>query len=260
MKKIFVLYIFSMLFFTGCVTTGFDKYYRQWHEEGYFPKDAYLKEGQDIKIFKVNNIDEEFREIASYWYWCIGYSGFNAPAIYDEEIITALTRLCKKEKATRAIWSEKYTDTRNGSYTIPYTNYHYYTNAYGYTNYYTTTSYSSQSYSIRRYDYSAYLFIPIPYKNRQAYTPGIAVSELSHHDREIYQQNTGALINIVYKNTTAYYANLTHGDIITNINGTRIYTTEDYYDVMQKSKPEDIWYVTFIRNGREKHVEILFKL
>ena len=59
-------------------------------------------------------------------------------------------------------------------------------------------------------------------------------------------ENTGALINIVYKNTTAFYANLSHGDIITNINGKRIYTTEDYYDVMQRSEPNDIWNITFI--------------
>ena len=260
MKKFFVLYIFSLLFFTGCVTTGFDDFYRPWHDDGYFPNDAYLKDNQEIKIFKVNNIHEKFRDVASRWYWCIGYSGFNGPAITDDEIYIALEKLCKKEKAVMAIWSEEYTDTRNGSYSIPQTNYHYYTNAYGSVSTFTTTSYNSYSYSIQRYDYSAYLFIPIPYKNRQAYTPGIAVSELSQHDREIYQQNTGALINIVYKNTTAFYANLSHGDIITNINGKRIYTTEDYYDVMQRSEPNDIWNITFIRNGRDRHVELVFKL
>ena len=260
MHKILGLFIFSLLFFTGCITTGFDDFYKPWHDEGYFPDEAYLKDNQEIKIFKVNNIHEKFRDIASRWYWCIGYSGFNGPAITDDEIYIALERLCEKEKAVMAIWSEEYTDTRNGSYSVPHTNYHYYTNANGYVSSYTTTSYNSYSYSIQRYDYSAYLFIPIPYRNRHAYTPGLAVSNLSQHDREIYQQNTGALISIVYKNTTAFYANLSHGDIITNINGKRIYTTEDYYDIMRRSKPEDIWNITFIRNGQEKHVQLLFEL
>ena len=147
MKKFFVLYIFSLLFFTGCVTTGFDDFYRPWHDDGYFPNDAYLKDNQEIKIFKVNNIHEKFRDVASRWYWCIGYSGFNGPAITDDEIYIALEKLCKKEKAVMAIWSEEYTDTRNGSYSVPQTNYHYYTNAYGSVSTFTTTSYNSYSYS-----------------------------------------------------------------------------------------------------------------
>jgi S1-C subfamily serine protease len=125
---------------------------------------------------------------------------------------------------------------------------------------YAITSTIAYTEQINQYNYSAFLFIPIPYENREDYTPGIAVSELSQHDREIYQQNTGALINIVYKNTTAYYANLIHGDIITNINGKRINSPEDYFDVLEKSKIGDIWNITFVRNGQERHVEIPFKL
>ena len=238
MKKIFVLYIFSILFFTGCTTTAFSRYYRPWHDDGYFPNEAYLKDGEEPKIIRTNNIKEQFRDIASRWYWCIGYSGFYYTTISNNEIYKALKKLCEKERAVVAIWSEEYSTQGSMTYAIT----------------------SSIAYSEPIKHYSVYLFIPIPYESREAYTPGIAVSELSQHDREIYQQNTGALINVVYKNSTAFHANLTHGDIITNINGKRIYTTNDYYDVMQKSKPEDIWNITFVRNGQEKHVEILFKL
>lgn len=260
MKKILAFCIFSLLFFSGCATTGFDDFYRPWHDKEYFPEEAYLQNGQEIKIYHVKNVDEEFREVASYWYWCIGYSGFNGSAINNDEINTAIKKLCEKERATIAIWSANYTDTRNGSYSVPHINYHYYTNAYGSTSSYTTTSFANYSYSIQRYDYSAYLFIRIPQSRRLAYTPGIAVSDLTQHDREFYKQNTGALINIVYKNTTAYYANLIHGDIITNINGKRINSPEDYFDVLEKSKIGDIWNITFVRNGQERHVEIPFKL
>ena len=238
MKKILAFCIFSLLFFTGCATTAFSKYYRSWHDDGYFPNEAYIKESQEPKIIKTNNIEEQFRDIASRWYWCIGYSGFYYTTISNNEIYKDLVELSKKEKAAVAIWSEEFTTNGSMSYAIT----------------------SSVAYTEPLIHYSAYLFIPIPYKYIQDYTPGIAVSELTQHDREIYQQNTGALINIVYKNTTAFNANLSHGDIITNINGKRIYTTDDYYDVMQRSKPEDIWDITFIRNGQEKHVEILFKL
>lgn len=260
MKNIFFLCIFSLYFLTGCVTTGFDDFYKPWHDKGYFPEEAYLKDGQEIKIYHVKNVEDEFRELASYWYWCIGYSGFNGPGINNDEIHTAIKKLCEKEKATTAIWSANYTETRNGSYSVPHINYHYYTNAYGSTSSYTTTSFANYSYSIQRYDYSAYLFIRIPQNRRITYTPGIAVSELTNHDREIYKQNTGALINIVYKNTEAFYANLIHGDIITKINGIRIYSPKDYFKVKNNSNYGDTWIMTIIRNGVEKEIELKYTL
>jgi hypothetical protein len=241
MKNFLTLNLFSLFLLTGCVTTGFDDFYKPWHDEGFFPKEAYLKEGQEIKIIKTDNINEKFREIASRWYWCIGSSGFNGSGYDDYEIQAALTKLCKKEKASVAIWAHNFThiDGATSFKTTPFTAY---------------TSINN------RYDYSAYLFIPIPYENRHTYTPGIAVSELSHHDREIYKQNTGALINIVYKNTAAYYANLTHGDIITKINGKQIITTEDYFNVADKSHLGDDWTMTIIRNGIEKEVKLVYNL
>ena len=241
MKKIFVLYIFSLLFFTGCVTTGFDDYYKPWQNNDHYPKDAYLKDGQEPKIIKTSNIEEQFRDLASQWYWCLGSSFFNDDEIDEYEVYTALKKLSKKEKATIALWTDEYTGS-NGATTIALTR---------------SIAYTEQ---IKQYNYSAFLFIPIPYENRLAYTPGIAISELSQHDREIYKQNTGALINIVFKNTTAYYANLIHGDIITNINGKKILTPNDYFDVLEKSKPGDIWNMTFVRNGLEKQIELEFKL
>ncbi len=245
MEKILTLFIFSLLFFTSCATTTFDQFYTPWHENGYFPKEAYLNDEKEIRVIKAKNTDEKFREVASHWFWCIGSSKFNnSPSIDDEDTRTALKKLSQKHKATIAIWSK-----------IPSNSFDSYT-----TSLPTSLLTFSETHSISRYNYSAYLFIPIPPQNRLAYTPGIYVSELTQHDREFYKQNTGVLINIVFKDTEAYYANLIHGDIITSINGKRIYTTEDYHDIIQKSKPEDTWNITFIRNGYEKHVEILFKL
>lgn len=241
MKKILAFCIFSLLFLTGCATTAFENNYNPWHKEGYYPKEAYLKDGEEPKIIRTNNIKEQFRDIASQWYWCLGSSFFNDDEIDEYEVNAALKKLSKKEKATIALWTDEYTGSSGAmSYAI--------------------TSTIAYTEPINQYNYSAFLFIPIPYENREDYTPGIAVSELSQHDREIYQQNTGALINIVYKNTTAFFANLTHGDIITNINGKRINSPEDYFDVLEKSKIGDIWNITFVRNGQERHVEIPFKL
>ena len=82
------------------------------------------------------------------------------------------------------------------------------------------------------------------------YAPGFSVTNLTSKDQEIYKQNTGSLITVVYDKTVAFYANLFPGDIITQINDKTIYTTEDLFKVRDASKKGDIWNITFVRNGQ----------
>lgn len=256
----FTIFSFFVFLFTSCVTTGFKDFYNPWYEDNYFPEEAYLKEGEIPEIIKTTDLDRKFREISSNWYWCIGYSGFNGVELETSEINYALENLCKEKKAKIAIWTKEYTDTRNGVYSVPHTNYHPYTDSYGYTRSYTTTSYSTHSYSIQRYDFSSYLFVSIPNEYKIIYLPGFSAANLTQKDRDLYKQNTGCLINIVYKDTVAYYANLFYGDIITQINGQAIYSVEDFMDFKKNANLDDIWNMTIVRNGQEKQVTLKFGL
>ena len=263
MKKFFSyanFCVFFALLFTSCVTTGFKDFYEPWYEDNYFPAEAYLKENEIPEVIKVSDLDTKFREISSNWYWCIGYSGFNGAELSSSEINEALTNLCKEKKAKLAIYSKEYTDTRNGVYSVPHTNYHTYTNSYGFTSSYTTTSYSSHFYSVERYDISSYLFVSIPDEYKILYIPGISVANLNQQDRENYKTNIGCLINIVYKDTQAYYANLVHGDVITKINEKTIYSVDDYFEYTKNAKFGDVWNMTIIRNGSEKQVLLKYAL
>ena len=257
---LFVISMFAIFIFSSCVTTGFNDFYRPWYEENYFPEEAYLKEGETPNIIQTSDLDSKFREISSQWYWCIGYSGFNGAELSNSEIETALNKLSKEKKAKIAIWSKEYTDTRNGVYSLPHTNYHSYRNSWGYTSSYTTTTYSTHSYSVQRYDFSSYLFVSIPDEYKIIYIPGFSTADLSERDRELYKQNTGCLVNIVYKNTTAYYANLFHGDIITEINGTKIYSSSDFLEFKRKSNIGDKWNMKIVRNGTVKEVDLIYSL
>ena len=261
MKSIFISILVSIFLLTGCLTTtGFKDFYEPWQEEGAYPLESFLSEGEDPQIISTNEINNKFREISSNWYWCIGSSDFNGPELSPSEINKALTQLCLEKKAKLAIWSQRYTDTRNGVYSVPHTNYHYYTDANGFRRSYTTTSYSSRSYNIQRYDFYAYLFVKIPDDYRIIYIPGFSVRDLTQTDRDNYKQNTGCFINIVYKDTTAYYANLFHGDIITNINGEIIRNTDDFFNKRNNSKIGDVWEITFVRDGLEKKTNLIFGL
>ena len=261
MKKniLFLLSIFFSFLLMSCVTTGFNDFYNPWYEDNFFPETAYLKEGEIPEVIKTSDLDSKFREISSQWYWCIGSSGFNGAELSDLEIQQALTNLCTEKKAKIAIYSKEYTDTRSGVTSTPYTNYHYYTDANGYMHSYTTTSYSTRSYSIDRYDFSSYLFISIPEDYKVIYIPGIATRELTQKDRDLYKQNTGIIINTVYQNSSAFFANLSYGDIITNINGTPIYSYDDFDKVKKMSNYGDVWNMTIVRFGQEKQVSLTYK-
>lgn len=245
---------------TACTTTGFTDFYEPWYENNFFPESSYLKETETPVVLKTSDINSKFREISSNWFWCIGDSGFNGPALDDSEITKALTNLCREQRAQIAIYSKEYTDTRSGVYSTPRTNYHYYTDANGYSRSYTTTSYNTTSYSIQRYDFSAYLFIPIPEEYKILYTPGLSVGDLSQQDRDKYKQNIGCLVNIVYKDSAAYFANLSYGDIIVEINEQPIYTADDFFDMKNNASIGDVWNLLIVRNGQIKKISLTFAL
>ena len=262
MKHLFPFSIssFLILLLSACTTTGFRDYYKPFYEETIFSDEAYLKEGEIPQVIMSSNLDSELREIASNWHLCIGSTGFNGTAMETSEINAALINLCKEKKAKIAVWTKAYTNTKNGVYSVPQTNYHTYRNAYGYTSSYTTTTYIPYSYSIDRYDFEAYLFISIPSEYKDIFTPGFSIRDLEQYDRDTYRQNTGCLINVVYKNTPAFFANLTHGDIITAVNGTQIFTAEDFIKYKKNIAIGDTLELTIVRNGIEKKIKLQYKL
>ena len=255
MTRIFcwAIVLLVMLILSSCQTTqesirtGFNNYYDAWVEDGFLPEEAYLQENETPEIIQTSDLKTKYREIISNWYWCIGCSGFNGPEYETTKIQEALIAFCKEKRAKIAIYSTTYTDTRNGVYSVPYTN--YYTH---------TTTYSAFSYSIKRYDLSSYLFVPIPEEYKILYIPGLSTSNLTQQERDLYKQNTGCFINTVYKNSSAFYANLCYGDIIIAINGKKIFDDDDYMEFVRNSNYGDIWNMTIVRNGFEKEISLIF--
>ena len=256
----FAISFLLILTLSTCTTTGFRDYYKAFYEENVFSDEAYLREDETPQIIMTSNIDSECREISSNWHLCIGSTGFNGAEMGSTEINAALTSLCKEKKAKIAVWTKAYTNTKNGVYSVPQTNYHTYINAYGYTSSYTTTTYTTHSYSIDRYDFEAYLFVSIPDEYKNIFAPGISVRDLNQEDRDLYKQNTGCLINVVYKNTPAYFANLAYGDIITAVNGIPMFTAENYINYKKGIGNGDAFELTIVRNGAEKKIKLKYTL
>lgn len=260
MKKGFLFLIAASIFLSGCVITGFNTSFTPWYEANYFPEASYLKADEEPEIIAVTDLDTKFWELSSDWHRCIGYTQFNGTQFPIEEINASLRDLCKKNGAKIAIWTKDYTGTGISYNMVPYTSVHTVVSPFGSVSAYTTTNYTTQTYSTQRFDYCAYLFVSIPEENRIDYAPGFSISNLTNEDRNHYKQNTGCLINTVYNNTPAYYANLFHGDIITDINGTAIHSVDDYLNFIETANIGDTWNITVVRNGMEKTVQVPYRL
>lgn len=260
MKKLSILILtLSSLIFTSCISSEFASYYEPFYEATSFPKEYYLDaQHEQPSVIKTDDLETKYRELFSQGYICIGSSSFNSSDYDDDEMYYYINNLCKEKKAKIAIYSQKYTNTQSGSYAVPHTNYNTYTGADGFLHSIPITTYSTQYYAIDRYDYTCFLFVKMPEEYKAMYAPGITVRDLTQKDRETYKQNTGALIDSVIENSPAFYANLVHGDIVTNINGQIIRNAADFTEFQKKAFNGDKWNITIERNGNEKTVSLKY--
>ncbi|MDR2178325.1 MAG: PDZ domain-containing protein [Treponema sp.] len=198
MKVFKSVLVFSIALFFSCET--FSSFYDQWQDTNVLQNIITLKEGEEPKISRSNNLDDDFFEILSNNYICIGTTSFNGP---DDNIVADIKRQCKINGATLAIYDKSYTDTRSGIYS--------------------SGSYVS-SYNIRRYDYGVYYFV------QRTFIPvfGWRLTDLDNNDRQIFHRNTGAIVYVVIKNSPAFYANIVKNDIIVRINDHIINTIDEY--------------------------------
>lgn len=259
MKKFitsFIFFILTGILFFSCTTTGaVGKFYDEWESMDSISADCKLTEDEEPSVYYSSNIASDIYYLRSNYYYIVGHSSWNGPAKGDDLKKETISK-CKELGAKIALYSWNYTDTRNGTYSVPHTNYHSYTDANGYLRSYTTTTYSTNSYSINRYDYDVYFFVP--YESWFITMPklGIAVRDLNSDDRMNLHRNTGVYVGIVYENSPAFYANLTRGDIIASINGTNILNKSDYNTISENVKAGDVLKIIYFRNGEEHQVDV----
>jgi len=226
MKKIWFSIIISTILFSSCET--FSNFYKSWYDVNELKNIIVLQEGEEPKIFRSSNIDDDVNEILSNNYIIIGTTSFNGP---DDNITNSIKEQCRKNGATIALYGKEYTDTRSGIYRSG--------------NYYS-------SYNIRRYDYTVYYFV------QRTFLPALGwrLANLNNEDRRVFQRNTGAIVFVVLKNTSVFYANIVRNDIIVRINEHIINNVDDYWDIYDKLITGDIIEVEYIRNNRSNIIKI----
>ena len=201
-----VLFLAFGFLFLGCTTThDLEEFYEDYQDTMY-GRLQFLEEEQEPQVSYTSDMKSKLYDMQANYYRPIGWAGWNGSA--SASIEERVMKLCKAKKATVAIYSYEYTDTRHGGYVID-----------GF--------YIPQN--VKRYDYDVYLFAKYNENTKDELKEiGFSVKELDSKSRVDLQRNTGVVVNVVYNDSKAFYANLVKNDVIIEINGNPIRNITDY--------------------------------
>ena len=232
MKNIRIFFIISVFTFISCETTSssssFFGWYEPWRDVNNMNNVISLKENEQPRIIKSNNIDEEYYDILAEYYYCIGETSFNGTASTQNTLIEDIKKQCIQNGATLALYSIEYTDTRSGVI---------------------GTGGNVSSYNIRRYDYTVYYFVAMASIPDILIFFGADCMDLNNDLRRKSGRNTGAYVRVVYKNSPAFYANLFRSDVIIRIDKNNINNSDEIYDILRNYYSGDIIEVEYFRNN-----------
>ena len=229
-KALFFLLLITILLLSSCESTrGMSDFYEEWLTPAQVTEDCLLKDGEEPKVYYSTDLDSDIYYLRSNYYWVLGYSGYNGPG--DSDLSSQVKELCLEKRAPIGLYTYEYTDTRSG-----------------------VTGYGKyiSSYSIKRYDYSIYLFVPMP-DNLMAYFAriGLSYSDMNSSERLAQHRNTGASVLTVFEESPAYYANLSRGDVIIAVNGQDVVNSKSLDSIFDSCSSSEDVVITFLRSGIE---------
>jgi hypothetical protein len=227
-RFVFAFTLLLVLFsFASCTTTSMADFYEPWFEDGVVPEECFLKEGSEPDVYYTKDFDSDIYFLQSNYYLILGEASYNGPA--ESELKEQVTALCKAKRATIGLYGYQYTDTRTGVY---------------------SSGRYINSYEIKRYDYNIYLFAPMPeFLMMEKARIGLSCRNLDSSDRLSTKRNVGAYVSVVYDSSPAFYANISRGDVIAEVNGTTIANVEQLDEILKNADASDTLLITLYRGG-----------
>lgn len=217
------------LFLLSCAGTGYRDFYSEWRNVGSMNDAIALRPGEHPVVRESGNIENDYWDLLSDNYVCLGRSSFEG--LYNGK--GDIEDVAERIKATLAIYQIQYAKTVNLSSTTRLSK--------------DGKTATTTSNDIDRYNHTAYYFV----KSTSRGLIGIRYQDLEQADRERLRRNTGVVVSVVIKNSPAFYGNLIRGDVIIRMNGTDVYNVESLKQITKSLKPGDIVDVTVWRDGRE---------
>lgn len=246
----------------ACVS-GYKQFYKPYYDDMDVTKldnVETLQEGEEPTIYTTNNIDQDILELRSKRYVPIGYSSFNGKLEGESQVIAQAKRVGAKV----VLVSTEYTDTVTSTTPLVMpdssTTYHsgsvYGSGGYGgYSG--TSTTYGTTVVPItsqqKRFDQAAVFFV----KSTKKLRFGVSVRNLTDQQRRELKRNTGALIDVVFEETPAFYSNVIAGDILIKIDDKKINDGEEAGKIMRDypAQADDVIF-TVLRDGEKKQIKI----
>lgn len=275
MKLIISMFFIAVL--SGCASSGYKSFYKPILDVNNLSEVKMLGPDEEPKVLTSNDLKKDIYTLRSKNYIAIGSSSFNG----GKESIENAVDQAKEIGATVILAKSNYTNTQTTTSTLLLPNnkttYHNgltssnstYSNNYGkkigssssngsYIG--TSTEYGTQAVPFtsnqRRHDQSAVFFV----KSTKKLRFGLGVTEIPQEIRRKIERNTGAMIDIVFEDSPAFYANLLPGDVIISIGDIEIKDPDHGVKVMN-STPTGQQSSAFkiIRDKEEKNITINFE-
>lgn len=242
-----------ILFVAGC--TSISEFYTPYLDPKTETGLITLRKGEEPQIFSTNDIFNDSLDIISNHYVCIGITEFNGRG---RDITPDIRTQCLDNGATVALYQMKYTNTvkhergpRN------------YTGNTGYGGHATATDVFNSlgdvvgaavvaAGPIDKYDYTVLYFVPMTTK----FKFGVQWEDLTYEMKQIVKRNTGAFVDMVYKNTPAFYANILRGDVIIRINEYNITNAAETEKILNLYQPGETIEVELIRDQQSIAVHV----
>lgn len=259
--KVF-LSIITIVFFSGCASNH-SKFYTPYFDAKSEPHIEILKENDEPKVFRTQNLNKDIKNLESKRFIAIGHSSFNGG--YEDE--RKVKSFAKEIGATLVLLNTEFTGSQTA--VIPLympnssTSFHsgsVYSGGASGTYSGTSTTYGSTVIPMvttqQRYDQTAFYFV----KSTKPIKFGIAVINLSDAQRKAVGRNSGAVVNYVIEDTPAFFANVMSDDVVIRYDTVDIKNGEHFLELMA-NKDDSVKRVllTAIRNGKEIIIPIKFE-
>jgi hypothetical protein len=258
MKKFIVL--LAVLLLSACASNGYKDFYTQYLDVNTDSRVIPLKIGEAPTIYKTNDMRRDIKRIQAKNNYIIGFSSFNGP--YEDGYIEQ----AKRVGATIVLVQAKYTETESSTAALlvpsSSTTRSSGTGSVGSTNVIyngtsTTTGLMAMPYTVnhRRYSQVAYFFV----KSNIIPRFGISNADLTSEIKQKLGRNTGTLVDFVFDNSSAFYAEIIEGDVITHIDGVKVLNVKHGISLMRSVDSEAKSSVLSIIRGTEsKDITVVF--
>lgn len=226
-KKLTLIFVLILVLFAVCSCTSMRDFYEPWYEEGVIPEECFLKDGEEPKVYYSSDLDSDIYYLRSNYFMIIGDCTYNGPS--DSSLKSEVLSLCRDKGATIGLYGYNYTGTNTGIY---------------------STGRYITSYNINRYDYQVYLFVPMPddllFERSRI---GMFYIDMDSSERLSSKRNVGAYVSVVYEDSPAFYANISRGDVISEVNGVTITSASQLDSIFNKASYHDVLEITLYRGG-----------